>query len=235
MHSDQVANEIRWSPNGQRFVFDQFLIDPYIMPWSIYVMPAGGGDPEELREWAASASWSNDSKRVAFADVDFVENYPDWGYIGTIDLDGNEVRLDSVGAFGCALDYSPNGKLIVYMEGEPVNFGGCFGWGPYPLKAVPVNRHGEPLGDPYPITDGMYYDTAPTVSGNGKQVVFHSNRSTTGDFPWEFDLWAAPTDGSGQVTKLYGLDGVEEYDPSYSKNGRYIVFSSDRDAVAQQP
>lgn len=225
-----ITNDSKWSPNGKYIAFDTFFALDY-PDWNIYVMPAKGGTPTLLREFAGAPSWSNNSKRIAFADVGFLDSHPDWGYVATIDMDGNEVRLDSVGAYGCALDYSPDGKLIVYMPGDPVTFEGCFLGQPAPLMAVPVNQHGEPLGDPYPLTDGLYIDVWPSVSGNGANVVFHSNRSETGFAPWEFDLWVAPTDGSGQATKLYGLDYVDEFDPSYSKNGRYVVFSSNRDAV----
>ena len=57
-------------------------------------------------------------------------------------------------------------------------------------------------------------------------------------------LWSDPLEDFGNdpfgrflidSLKLYGVDGVDEYDPSYSKNGRYIVFSSNRDAIVQQP
>lgn len=229
---DIVGNAPNWSPNGKYITFDTFLpgIDP--ANWDMYVMPAEGGEPVLVRKLAGDANWGNNDKRIAFGDLDFIFGYPNWGYYGTIKPDGtDEIRLDTVGASGCAFDYAPNGKFIVYMEGDPVTFGGCFANLPAPLMLVPMDQRGYPTGDPYPLTDGMYYDVFPTISNNGKYVVFHSNRSETGAAPWEFDLWIATTDGSGVVEKLYGLDNVAEYDPSYSKNGRYVVFSSNRDAV----
>ena len=230
VNTNVIVNNPKESPNGQQVVYDTFFNLPY-PDWNIYLLPVEGGDRQLLRAFGGSPQWNNNSKRIAFADVGFVDSYPDWGYMATIDLEGNEIRLDTVGAYGCGLDYSPDGKLIVYQQGDPVTFGGCFWPEPAPLMAVPVNQHGEPLGDPYAITDGMYFDNWPSISNDGKYVVFNSNRSTTGRVPDEQDLWIVPMDGSGQPTKLYGLDYVDELDASFSRNGRYIVFSSNRDAV----
>lgn len=229
---DITGNAPNWSPNGKYIAYDTFVTGVDYPDWNIYMMPADGGDPVLVRELAADANWGNNDQRIAFGDVNWIGSYPNWGYYGTIKPDGtDEVRLDTVGAAGCAFDYAPNGKSIVYTHGDPVTFGGCFGGWPAPLMLVPLDQHGNPLGDPYPLTDGLYYDGVPTISNNGKYVVFHSHRSETGAAPWEFDLWMVSTDGNGDVQKLYGLDNVEEYDPSYSKNGRYVVFSSNRDAV----
>jgi Tol biopolymer transport system component len=88
--------------------------------------------------------------------------------------------------------------------------------------AIPVNEKGQELGAPYPITSGAYYAQRPSFSNDGKTLVFSRcpdpcDASLTG-------LYTVSVYG-GDPVLLFDRPGKGEYDPAYSKNGRYVVFS----------
>jgi Tol biopolymer transport system component len=214
-----IGDDAVWSPNGKYIAYhnwDEFFAsggDPNV-PILLNIVPASGGTPVTVRTWGVRASWSNNSRRLAFVDY--------WdGYIGTVGLDGSETRFDfdTLGSFegyGCHPDYSPDGKLIVYQRYE------CF-WGlPGPLMAIPVNEKGQALGAPYPITSGAYVADNPSFSNDGKTIVFSGN---PGGDPNERGLYTVSVYG-GDPVALFDRPGKGEWDPAYSKNGRYIVFSA---------
>jgi Tol biopolymer transport system component len=207
-----------WSPNGQYIAYhnwEDFFAsgwDPNV-PILLNIVPATGGTPITLRTWGVQASWSNNSRRLAFVDTNN-------SYIGTIGLDGSETKFDfdtlgSFDGYGCNPSYSPDGKLIVYQRYE------CYFGVPGPLMIIPVNEKGQALGAPYPITSGAYYAAHPSFSNDGKSIVFSGN---AGSDPNEFGLYTVSVYGGDPVV-LFDRPGKGEWDPAYSKNGRYVVFS----------
>jgi Tol biopolymer transport system component len=216
---DLVGDNAHWSPNGQYIAYENY--DDYFasggdpnVPVVLNIVPAAGGTPVTVRTWAMNPSWSNNSRRLAFSDW--------WnGYVGTVGIDGTETRFDydTIGnddGYGCNPNYSPDGKLIVYERYE------CYWGAPGPLMAIPVNEQGQALGAPYPITSGAFYAQAPSFSNDGKTIVFMGNASDPSNYEW--GLYTVSVYGGDPVV-LYDRPGKGEYDPAYSKNGRYVVFS----------
>ena len=206
-----------WSPNGKYIAygnFSDYFDSGGTLPVQLRFIPAAGGTPVSVRDWALDPSWSNNSRRLAFVDV--ID-----GYVGTVGLDGTETRFDfdtlgSDQGYGCNPDYSPDGKLIVYERYE------CYFGVPGPLMAIPVNEKGEALGAPYPITSGAYYAGQPSFSNDGKTIVF--SRCPVPCDPRESGLYTVSVYG-GDPVLLFDRPEKGEYDPAYSKNGRYVVFS----------
>ena len=207
-----------WSPNGKYIAYYDYQdwvdsgYDPNV-PVQLRIIPAAGGTPIAVLDWATDPSWSNNSRRLAF-----------WGWdgeIGTVGLDGTVTRFDfaalgSYEGYGCNPAYSPDGKLIVYQRYE------CFWNAPAPLMAIPVNEQGQPLGAPYPITTGAYYAEHPSFSNDGKSIVFVGNASDPGNFEW--GIYTVSVYG-GDPVLVFDRPGKGEWDAACSKNGRYIVFS----------
>jgi Tol biopolymer transport system component len=214
-----AGDNAHWSPNGKHIAYGNTSdhvesgFNPNV-PVQLRVVPAAGGTPVSVRDWAVDPSWSNNSRRLAFSD---------WlnGYVGTVGLDGTETRFDfdtlgSLDGYGCNPNYSPDGMLIVYQRYE------CYFGVPGPLMVIPVDEQGQALGAPYPITSGVYWAQLPSFSNDGKTIVFSGNAGDPSGS--EFGLYTVSVYG-GDAVLLFDRLGKGEWDPAYSKNGRYVVFS----------
>lgn len=166
---------------------------------AIYTVPASGGDPTLVVGYGVDPEWAPNSQRIVFTDFG--------GALRTIGIDGTGETL--IWYYGCqSPSWSPNGQYIAFTF-----FGHIF--------KVPVDLEGNVTGDfePVFISPPDIYSGGPTWSNNSKDIVFFSN--LTGDF----DLWKIKADGTG-LELLADYGGTDEYDPTFSKNGKKVVFSS---------
>ena len=189
------GNDASWSPNGNYIAFDRSVVGDA----SIYIVPAGGGTRTLVRANAIDAEWSNNSKRLVFTDI------TDYS-LRTVDLNGGTETV--LGPLGINPSWSPDGKYIAYSDGNSI-------------YTIAVNEFGLPKGSPRQITfDGPYvYNSQPSWSNNSKTIVFHSNRVSG-----NFDLWKISALG-GTPSFLTGSPYYGDYDPCYSKNGKYVAYA----------
>jgi len=176
---------------------------------NIYVVPSSGGTATLVRENAVDAEWSNNSKHLVFTDL---SDYT----LRTIDVNsGSETNL---GVQGVNASWSQNGKSIAYSD-----YSNIF--------TISVDEADEPQGSPVQLTSGGAgeFSQQPSWSNNGKTIVFHSNR-VTGDV----DIWTIPSPG-GTPTLLTGNSDYGDYDPCYSKNGKYVVYARFTEASFSLP
>jgi Tol biopolymer transport system component len=206
-----------WAPDGRRLAFrsDRDGND------EVYAMDADGSGQHNLtRNRAAdySPAWSPDGKQLAFA-------------TGRADSTGSDVWL--MGADGShprplvrqhGIDeypvWSPNGTRLAF---------GCTlgkilpsGVGDFELCVVYVDGSGLRR-----ITDAPGISAAGGWSGGGTRIVFASSRDQgpQGVSPCG-DLFMVAADGS-RLARL--TDGpARDCQPSWSADGRHILFSSDR-------
>lgn len=143
------------------------------------------------------ASWAPNSQRLAFYQ-------PSDGSIRTVGhKDGSETLVVERGN-GPA--WSPNGQWIAYeVDGD--------------LWKVSVDMRGNPLGDPIRLTSEMTWEGRPSWSNNSHSLAFHAN------LVQDTDIWSISAEG-GEATWLTGAPGFDDYDANYSKNGRYVAYSS---------
>ena len=167
---------------------------------SLYVVPPIGGRVRLVRSDAISPAWSPTGLRLAF-------HQPSDGSIRTMTLNGGGVKL--IAASGENPVWSPDGKWIAYEhEGD--------------IWKVRVTLLGVPLGGPIQVTTVGTWDGQATWSADSQTIAFHSGISDAGR---DFDIWTIPAAG-GMATWLTGAPGFGDYDPTYSKNGRYIAYAS---------
>lgn len=189
------GNDASWSPDSMYIAFDRAPVGDP----SIYVVPSTGGTPTLIRNNAIDAEWSNNSKRLVFQDVTD-------GSIRTVDLTGGSETI--VVSYGINPSWSNNGKYIAYSDGNNI----------YEIK---VSESGKTKGSSVQLTfDGAgILNGQPSWSNNNKIIVFQSDR-TTGDF----DIWTVYVSG-GTPYMLTGNPDYGDYDPCYSKNGKYVAYA----------
>jgi Tol biopolymer transport system component len=189
------GNDASWSPNGRYIAFDRFPVGDS----SLYIIPARGGTPMLVRTNAADAEWSNNSKRLVFRDLAD-------GSLRTIDLFGGSETF--IVNLGLNPSWSTNGKSIAFSDGNNI-------------FKINVNEFGEPQGNPFQLTyDGAgIYNSQVSWSNNDSSIVFHSNRLSG-----NYDIWTVPSNG-GTPLLLVGDPNYGDYDPCYSKNGKYVGYA----------
>jgi Tol biopolymer transport system component len=189
------GNDASWSPSGHEIIFDRFPFGDL----SLYLVSPQGGTPSLAREYAIDADWGPNGQSIVFTDT-----YD--GSLKTINLyTGEEFTVVPFGQNGT---WSPNGRMIAYTNGND-------------LFKIRVNHRGQPIGSPVQLTfDGPdVYNQQPSWSNNSKTIVFHSNRVVN-----DFDIWRISASG-GMPIRLTGLIGNGDYDPDYSKNGRWVAYA----------
>ena len=144
--------------------------------------------------------------------------------IWIMNADGYDKRMVSPGhgAHTCSF-FFPNGREIVFASTSHLP-GDCppkpnppagvrYVWPLYPYDIFKANADGSGL---IRLTDNPKYDAEPVVSGDGKKIVFGSQRE--GDF----DIYVMNADGSNvkRLTERVGYDGG----PWFSPDGKRIVW-----------
>ena len=202
LYGGDGGNDASWSPNGELIVFDGWFFSDYMPVYGLQLLPPEGGIPSLIRPWAHDAEWAQDSEWLVFNDGS--------GEVRSLNIYTSEENL--VVPFGINPTWSPNGNWIAYSDGNN-------------LFKIAVDYDGTPLGPPVQLTDdGLeVYNAQPSWSNNSQTIVFHSNLGNT-DFDW--NIWTISADGS-DPTLLVEMLGSQEFDPCFSKNGQWVVFSSD--------
>ena len=185
----------RWSPDGDRLAFVSKRSDDEKAHRQLYVLPAGGGEPEcltDLKEDVGEPAWSPDGTRIVFS-----ARVPDKAYEEEDDkkraprrFTRLQFKLDSVGWTGDRRRH---------------------------LYVVPADGADEPKQ----ITDGDYEDSSPTWTPDGTSIAFASARGDDWDLELLGDIYVVPAAG-GEPKRLTPGD-AEHYAPSYSPDGRYLA------------
>jgi Tol biopolymer transport system component/predicted Ser/Thr protein kinase len=193
-----------WSFDGQRIVFERSQGGRS----SLWLLPAGGEAPQPLLEDEYrnnQAAWSSDGQRVVF-----VSKRGGGENLWEIELKSRRLRRLTTGA---GREMAPvvgrNGQLLYTPFSHQVD-----------LQAVDVAGGAE---------ERLTFNTADNfgarVSPDGKNIVYHSNRSGN------LELWLLDrsTGAERQLTNHPRSDLL----PDWSPDGREVVFFSDRDGDAR--
>ena len=110
------------------------------------------------------------------------------------------------------MDWTPDGK-IVYTTSDTRN-----------QYLASMNADGtdqKPLTDP--VLDRGRVDSVLTVSGDGRYIIFHSDRVSG-----EFDIWRADIDGSNPKQLTFG---GKAFQPAPSPDGKWVYYKSYLNAI----
>ncbi len=195
----------------------------------IYVMAADGDNQRRFtnhpdKDW--TPSWSPDGKRIAFAsnrDGQFIDGAPNISAyeIYVMDADGGNLQnLTNNPNSDTSPSWSPDGKHIAFAswDGQFIDFVVNF-------EIYVMDADGN---NPQNLTNNPNDDRSPSWSPDGERIVFVSERP--GHFRSEFgitsEIYVMDADGGnqGRLTE----NRQNDWNPSWSPDGKRIAFASDR-------
>jgi TolB protein len=212
-HNDVTDSDAVWSPDGRELAF----VSDRDGDLEVFVMDADGSDVRQLthnaataddRAWDHSPDWAPDGDALVFvSDRDDPE-----GDIYRMAADGTEVTRLTATPF--VTDYSPSWS----PNGRHIAFGSTLAGIDNP-EVYRMRTDGSGLRRLTRTADGVWDDN-PEYSPDGRTIVFSSNRGGA-----DRDLYTMRADG-GRVRELTGEVAVDEWFPTWTPDGRQVVYWS---------
>ena len=191
--------------------------------YEIYVMEVDGNNQRRLTNnpnFDVSPSWSPDGKRIAFTSdrdghvIDDIPGLPIFE-IYMMDADGgNQQNLTNDPDSDWSPSWSPDGERIAFNSDRDGN---------YEIYVMDADGNNQQR-----LTDNDFYDTHPSWSPDGERIAFMSRRD--GHFIGEFGLSSEiyVMDADGKNTRRLTNNRKSDFSPSWSPDGKWIAFTSDR-------
>lgn len=155
-------------------------------------------------------AWSPDGRRIAFASG----RGGSLPHIWVMNADGTNAYMLTRVFSGEYPAWSRNGKRIAFATNQPVRQNG--------FDIVVVNADGT---NPHRVTRNELYEMGPAWSRDGKWLAFHAGNDG------RHDVYLMRPDGSERRRLTRGGGEL----PSWSPDGRYIVYASTSGLVVVRP
>ncbi len=191
----------------------------------IYVMNADGGNQLNLTnhpDGDANPAWSPDGKRIVFmSDRDGhvnIHDFPNYD-IYVMDADGgNQLNLTNDPHDDRSPSWSPDGKHIVFSSDRDNNRD----------HNIEIYVMDADSGNLQRLTNNLTEDQYPSWSPDGKRIAFSARRD--GHFENEFgityEIYVMDADGGNEQRLTENRNN--DWDPSWSPDGKRIAFEADR-------
>lgn len=193
-----------WSPNGKKIAHD-VVGGPAALGHAIFItsVKTGQSSPLQGAEGGNDASWSPNGRLIAFDNAP-VSDPPN---IYVVRASGGSRRLIRAG--GLSLDWSPDGKRLVFMDREDDV-----------VKTISL-KDGTETTVFSGLPSGSEADS-PVWSPHGKWIAFSVVESN--------GIWKVRVDKAGNpVGNPIQVTSGEHFKPSWSKNSKKIAFHADGD------
>ena len=203
--------EITWSPDGKYISFSVYRkSDPSDkqVKSEIYVMKADGTNPQKIADDATWTSWSKDGKLILFSRSNADKKTSD---LFTVKKDGSDLRqLTKDAKRNSHPAFSPDGKRIVFTSTRDSDKNQI-----YVMNADGTNILRL-------TTDSAVGYFNPMWSPDSRRIVYYAEKGDQKD-----QVWTIKPDGTEQ-TLLTNNIGHNTF-PSFSPDGKLIIFNSIRD------
>jgi len=203
--------EVNWSPDGKSFSYSVYRkSDPTDkqVKSEIYIMKADGTNPQKISDDATWTSWSKDGKRILFSRSSADKKTSD---LFTVKADGSEpIQLTKDAKRNSHPQFSPDGKRIVFTSTRDSDKN----------QLYVMNSDGTNIKRL--TTDPAVGYFNPIWSPDSKKIVYYAEKGDQKD-----QIWTIKPDGSNQIL-LTGNVGHNTF-PSFSPDGKSIIFNSTRD------
>ncbi|HBB98402.1 MAG TPA: hypothetical protein DC054_23720 [Blastocatellia bacterium] len=229
----------RWSPNGNKILFQSDRDHPDTGYMDIYVMNSDGSGVTRLTNDPnddGMASWSPDGSKIVFQSIRNGVNYQ----VYSMNADSsNQVNLSNNSSSEGEPSWSPDGTKIVFAsDRDHAGYDSI-----YVMNGDGSNQHAVTF------SISNLEDTQPAWSSDGTRIAFVSTRDSTTETWQETDddgnvitksklhinkeVYVMNADGSGQ-TRLTN-DPANDDSPTWSPGGLAILFRSDRERDCCDP
>lgn len=203
-----------WSPDSKYVSFAEMRMKnskPPSRKMDVYIMKADGSDMKKItgdQSNATGPSWSKDGNRIFFRATSPTNNKE--GNIFSIKRDGTDLIQLTKGGQNSSPVVSPDGEKIVF-NAETVE---------HKPQIYVMNIDGSGVKALTDDNTVAFYN--PVWSPNGKKIVYYVEKGDQMD-----QIWTMDADGTYQ--KLLTMNIGHNFYPSWSADGKQIVFSSTRD------
>ena len=201
----------RYSPDGRWIAF---VRNPQL--GDLWRIPAEGGEAEQLTSVGAEIrgwGWLSDSRSLVFSSRVAASTR-----LFRLDVDSRVVTDLGLGD-AQAPAIAAGSDAMAFVRRQP-RFG---------IHRVVLGNRGEAPARVERLFESSGRDVLPSVSPDGSQIVFGSDR--TG----HFELWWADLSAPDSLRPVEGLVPDARYLPEWSHDGRRVLVSGLQDAAAQAP
>jgi YD repeat-containing protein len=200
----------RWSPNGNKIIFQSDRDNPSTGYNDIYVMNSDGTGQTRLTTDPnddSSASWSSDGSRIVFQSIRNGQYYQ----VYSMNADGtNQVNLSNSSGSDGQPSWSPDGTRIAFAsERDHEGFASIY--------VMNANGTGQTR---LTFSADDVTDEQPVWSRDGSKIAFVSTRDGNKE------IYVMNADGSNQTRLTNDLGNDDS--PYWSPDGTKIIFRSDR-------